>query len=211
MAVKNMAASVLARLLNQSKEEGLTNQMCLQLFVQEEFLRRLSQSPYRDNMILKGGMFIYTLTEFDSRPTRDMDFMIRWISNDIENVQVPFSIDFGLDDVIVPEATVRKIKTRLEGFEVGRTDEDNFGQKNETSFETSLKQAQKQVLTETDYSKVLPIIEAIDEYGEVTPTEAERLCGKSRTTTWRYLSLLESSGFVKGNGNTNNSVYKRIC
>jgi hypothetical protein len=77
MALKNMAASVLARLKNQSKAEGQSFQIILQLFAQEEFLRKLSRSNYVDNMILKGGMFIYTLTEFDSRPTRDIDFLIR--------------------------------------------------------------------------------------------------------------------------------------
>lgn len=77
MALKNIAASVLARLKNQSKEEGISFQLVLQLFAQEEFLRKLSVSRYSDNLILKGGMFIYTLTEFDSRPTRDIDFMIR--------------------------------------------------------------------------------------------------------------------------------------
>lgn len=87
MAVKNMAASVLARLRNQARDEGIPYQTCLQLFFQEEFLRRLSKSNFRENMILKGGMFIYTLTEFNSRPTRDMDFMIRWVSNDVENVR----------------------------------------------------------------------------------------------------------------------------
>ena len=69
MAVKNQAASALARLKNQAKTEGINYQMCLQLFFQEEFLRRLSHSKYRDNLVLKGGMFIYTLTAFDSRPT----------------------------------------------------------------------------------------------------------------------------------------------
>ncbi|MCI6919346.1 MAG: hypothetical protein MR817_02385 [Lachnospiraceae bacterium] len=37
MAIKNMAASVLTRLKNQSKEEGIPFQMVLQLFAQEEF------------------------------------------------------------------------------------------------------------------------------------------------------------------------------
>jgi predicted nucleotidyltransferase component of viral defense system len=87
MAIKNMATSVLARLRNQARQEGISFQTGLQLFFQEEFLRRLSKSQYRDNMILKGGMFIYTLTEFDSRPTRDMDFMIRHLSNDLGNIQ----------------------------------------------------------------------------------------------------------------------------
>ena len=87
MAIKNMAASVLTRLRNQAKKAGINFQTGLQLFFQEEFLRRLSKSQYRDNMILKGGMFIYTLTEFDSRPTRDMDFMIQRLSNDLNNIQ----------------------------------------------------------------------------------------------------------------------------
>ena len=77
MAVKNMATSVLARLKNQAKQEKVSFQMVLQLFAQEEFLRKLSESEFADNLILKGGMFIYTLTEFDSRPTRDVDFLLR--------------------------------------------------------------------------------------------------------------------------------------
>jgi len=164
MAIKNKSASALARLRNQAKEEGISYQMSLQLFFQEEFLRRLSHSRYRDNLILKGGMFIYVLTEFDSRPTRDMDFMLRSLSNElgniknvmeeicsiqtdndyiwlevtgveqitlekkypgektkfighINNVRVPFSVDVGIDDVIVPNAEIREIATRLEGFE----------------------------------------------------------------------------------------------
>lgn len=164
MAVKNRAASTLARLKNQAKTEGINYQMCLQLFFQEEFLRRLSHSKYRENLVLKGGMFIYTLTAFDSRPTRDMDFLMRSLSNDlnnikavmgeicaehtgndyillevtgaeqitlekkypgvktkfmghINNVRVPFSVDVGVDDIIVPDAIVRRLSIRLDGFE----------------------------------------------------------------------------------------------
>lgn len=164
MAVKNMAASVLTRLKNQARAEGILFQMVLQLFAQEEFLRRLALSEYVDNFILKGGMFIYILTEFDSRPTRDIDFLGRnlqmsldnieqtmkdicslntgnefikmevlgteLISIDkkypgvktrfmgrINNVRIPFSIDVGTDDVIVPESIRRKIVTRLPDFE----------------------------------------------------------------------------------------------
>lgn len=163
MAVKDMAASILTRLKTQAKETGLTYQMCLQLFCQEEFLRKIEASRYSENFILKGGMFLYTITEFASRPTRDIDFMIRWISNDtenmnqimeeictantgndfirievlaseniteekeyhgvktkfrayIKNVKIPFSIDVGVDDVIVPGAVKRTVSTRLDGF-----------------------------------------------------------------------------------------------
>lgn len=101
MAVNSMAVSTLARIKNQADKEGISNQMAQQLFFQEEFLRKLSKSKYRGNMILKGGMFIYTLTAFDSRPTRDMDFMIRSLSNELDNIQSVMeeicSIDTGND------------------------------------------------------------------------------------------------------------------
>ena len=42
----DMAASVLARLRNKAKESGKSYQLCLQLFFQEEFLRRLAKSEY---------------------------------------------------------------------------------------------------------------------------------------------------------------------
>ncbi len=133
MAVKNKAVSVLARLKNQSKEAGIPFQMLLQLFAQEEFLRRLSLSEYRDNLILKGGMFIYVLTEFKSRPTRDIDFLVRSLHGSLGNIEqvmrnicncdagngfliIPFSIDIGIDDVIVPEPVERKVVPRLPDF-----------------------------------------------------------------------------------------------
>ena len=42
----DIAASVLARLKNKATESGRTYQLCLQLFCQEEFLRRLEKSKY---------------------------------------------------------------------------------------------------------------------------------------------------------------------
>ena len=30
------------------------------------FLRRLEKSEYAENLVLKGGLFIYSLTDFDS-------------------------------------------------------------------------------------------------------------------------------------------------
>jgi len=47
---------------NKAKASGISYQQCLQLFVQEEFLRKLSKYGFDDFLILKGGLFIYTLT-----------------------------------------------------------------------------------------------------------------------------------------------------
>ena len=77
----DVAASVLARLKNKARESGRSYQLCLQLFCQEEFLRRLEKSRYVDNLVLKGGLFIYSLTEFDSRVTVDIDFLLKKIPN----------------------------------------------------------------------------------------------------------------------------------
>ena len=77
----DMAASVLARLKNKASESGRSYQLCLQLFCQEEFLRRLEKSKYAENLVLKGGLFIYSLTDFDSRVTVDVDFLLRKMPN----------------------------------------------------------------------------------------------------------------------------------
>ncbi len=55
------AASVLAKLKNKAKISGISYQQCLQLFMQEEFLRKLSKSGYEDNLILKGRATIDVL------------------------------------------------------------------------------------------------------------------------------------------------------
>ena len=83
----DIAASVLARLKNKAKESGRSYQLCLQVFCQEEFLRRLEQSKYTENLILKGGLFIYSITDFDSRITVDVDFLLRKIPNTPEHLR----------------------------------------------------------------------------------------------------------------------------
>ncbi|HNX15206.1 MAG TPA: nucleotidyl transferase AbiEii/AbiGii toxin family protein [Oscillospiraceae bacterium] len=75
------AASVLARLKKKSFESGRSYPLCLQLFCEEEFLRRLEKSEYAENFVLKGGLFLYALTDFDSRVTTDVDFLLRQIPN----------------------------------------------------------------------------------------------------------------------------------
>ena len=83
----DIAASVLARLKNKARESGRSYQLCLQLFCQEEFLRRLEKSKYAENLVLKGGLFIYALTDFDSRVTVDVDFLLSKIPNTPEQMK----------------------------------------------------------------------------------------------------------------------------
>ena len=83
----DMGASVIARLKNKAKETGKPFQLHLQLFCQEEFLRRLAASRYAENLVLKGGLFIYTLTNFESRATVDIDFLLQQFPGRIEDIK----------------------------------------------------------------------------------------------------------------------------
>lgn len=51
------------------------------------FLRRLEKSRYAENLVLKGGLFIYTITDFDSRVTMDVDFLLRKVPNTPEQLK----------------------------------------------------------------------------------------------------------------------------
>ena len=125
----DVAASVLAKLKNKAKATGISYQQCLQLFFQEEFLRRLAGSKYADNFILKGGLFIYTLTNFESRATVDVDFLMRGLNNDLarmdEIIADILAVDTGNDFVTFeaantePIAVQRKyhgISTQITGY-----------------------------------------------------------------------------------------------
>lgn len=114
------AASVLARLKNKGKQSGRSYQLCLQLFCQEEFLRRLEKSKYAENLVLKGGLFIYSVTDFDSRVTMDVDFLIRRVPNTAEQMKKVLEeiiatstgndfVTFEIKD-IAPIAVAKKIR-----------------------------------------------------------------------------------------------------
>ncbi len=83
----NMAASVLARLKNKSKEQDIPLQQLLSLFCQEEFIRRLSGSNYKENLILKGGFLLYSISRFTTRPTVDADYLLKNYSNDMSSIE----------------------------------------------------------------------------------------------------------------------------
>ena len=85
--IKDMGASVLFRLKKQARDTGINYQTCLQLFAQEEFLRKLEMSQYAENLILKGGMFLYTISNYEGRPTMDIDFMLKRMSNDLADME----------------------------------------------------------------------------------------------------------------------------
>ena len=78
--------------------------------------------------------------------------------------------------------------------------------KNETSFETKM----KQVLKPKEYKKLEPIIEKLATQETVSIQEVMELTKKSRTTAWRYMQILIDCNVVEVSGNTNNVSYKRL-
>jgi predicted nucleotidyltransferase component of viral defense system len=161
--MNNRGYSLLAKLRNRALKEGVPFQQLLTLFLQEEFIRRLSQSIYRQELILKGGYLLYTISSFTFRPTIDADYLLKNHSNTldsinllvqgilttenvndfirieirsveaineirkyqgvrvnligyIEKTRTPFSLDFGLDDVIVPKEVERTLPILMSGF-----------------------------------------------------------------------------------------------
>ena len=162
--MKNKSESILARLKNESKKKNISLQQILNLFCQEEFIRRLAMSNYKGNLILKGGFFLYSISEFTSRPTIDADYLLKNYPNDINTIEklitevlsvetkndfieiqirnleaisefkeysgvrvnligiigrtrTPFSIDFGVGDIIVPSPVERTLPILLPDLE----------------------------------------------------------------------------------------------
>jgi len=71
--VRNMDASIKAKLKNIAKQNRKSFNLILQLYMQERLLYRLSISDYKDNFVLKGGLFLFSMTRFTGRPTRDIN------------------------------------------------------------------------------------------------------------------------------------------
>lgn len=73
---KDYAASVLASLLNQSRQHKEEFQSLLTRYVAERFLFRLGESTFRDYYVLKGAYLLTIVLEDQTyRTTKDIDFL----------------------------------------------------------------------------------------------------------------------------------------
>ncbi len=72
--IKNLPASVLARLRNKARETNRPFDEVLRYYAFERFLYRLSQSMYRDQFILKGALLLSAWPTGLRRTTSDIDF-----------------------------------------------------------------------------------------------------------------------------------------
>ena len=71
--IKNVGASVRARLQNLARATGQSFDRILTRYALERLLCRLSTSAYADRFVLKGAMLLTSWFTDPHRPTRDRD------------------------------------------------------------------------------------------------------------------------------------------
>ena len=101
--------SIKAKIRNLAKNNNLSSQEVLQMFLFERFLERLSKSKYKSNFVIKGGLLVSSLIGISNRTTMDMDSTIKGIPlteenitkvvDSIINIEVEDGIQFEIKDV----------------------------------------------------------------------------------------------------------------
>lgn len=108
--MRNVAASVRARLLARSREREEDFQLVLQRYAIERLLYRLGRSEQANRFVLKGAMLFVLWSEDLYRPTRDVD-LLGYGRGDVESVRQAIRAiartPVDEDGVVFVEETVR--------------------------------------------------------------------------------------------------------
>ncbi len=80
-----------ALIRNMAKDKSINAQIILRNFMLERLLERISLSPYRENLILKGGMLVAAMVGLDTRATMDMDTTLKGYPLTEESVRSVFA------------------------------------------------------------------------------------------------------------------------
>ena len=108
--VKNIPASVHARLLSRSRETGEDFQFLLQRYGAERFLYRLGRSRHRERFVLKGAMLFPLWGGSIYRATRDLDFTGYGSSetgNVLDSIREVCAVPVEDDGLLFDAATLR--------------------------------------------------------------------------------------------------------
>lgn len=112
-APANIVASIHQRLLNLAHQIGRSFNDLVLYYAIERFLYRLSQSPFADRVILKGGLMLQVWNAPAMRVTRDIDLLGR-LNNDPEQirnvVRAVCSIAVGSDGLLFDPQTVATVR-----------------------------------------------------------------------------------------------------
>jgi predicted nucleotidyltransferase component of viral defense system len=111
---------------NKSKGDSTKAQIIIRNYVMERFLERLSLSPYRNNLILKGGTLVSAMVGLDNRSTMDVDATIqnlplsvedaRKVVNEIASIQIDDGVTFEIKSAanIMDEADYTGVRVMLD-------------------------------------------------------------------------------------------------
>jgi hypothetical protein len=113
--LKNVVASVLARLRNDAKASRAPFQQVLQQYAIERFLYRVSKSKHVGGVILKGALLLKTIGIPTARPTMDIDMLRNGRADEASLVALvkdcallevePDGLTFLADSVLAEEIT----------------------------------------------------------------------------------------------------------
>lgn len=102
-------AQIKGRIKNVAKQNGTDPISLLRIYMMERFLDRLSQSKYKDDFIVKGGILVTSMIGVSMRTTMDIDTTIRnfdltkeeatRIVSEIKNISLNDHIEFILNDI----------------------------------------------------------------------------------------------------------------
>jgi predicted nucleotidyltransferase component of viral defense system len=115
VTVKNLEASVHARLQNHARATKRPFQELLQYYAMERFLYRLSKTPHRARLVLKGALMLHVWDAPLARATKDLDFLGR-LDNSLENlervVREVCAADVEPDGMVFDSATVKTTRIK---------------------------------------------------------------------------------------------------
>lgn len=104
-----------AKVRNLAKEKKIDPQILMQEVVLDEIVDRISRSPYRDNLIIKGGFLIASMLGIDTRATRDVDTSIKGLPVTKEEILKVF---MNIADMNEPDSDVTIRITKIEDIRV---------------------------------------------------------------------------------------------
>lgn len=121
-AIKNMGASVRARLLNLAKQRNQPLQLLLTRYALERLLYRLSKTKHRQHLVLKGAMLLSTWIKTPFRPTQDLDLLAFGDGNPDAMLSVfgeVFAVEPETDDGTEFDVDSLKVDRNREDLEYG--------------------------------------------------------------------------------------------
>lgn len=98
----NTSRQLNALIRNMAKQKSINAQIILRNFMLERLLERISLSPYKENLILKGGMLVAAMVGLDTRATMDMDTTLQGYPMTEDAIRVVFTdiLSVPVDDSV---------------------------------------------------------------------------------------------------------------